>query len=105
MKKAREVPNWLIQDVLSISLLSAATAAARDGGRWLKLPLSFSIDSGSSLEGATLNRDSKSLRVNTGWSIFFLFALMYDELVLLLFNLYMLSSTVFCTYQANKKMR
>lgn len=85
--------SW--QDVCSLSLLSAAVAAATEGGKCIKLSVAFSSLEGA---GATLNKDSTSLSVKMGWSWFFLFPLTNEPIFLLLFSLYMLSSTVSFTY-------
>ena len=79
----------------SLSLLSAAIAAAIDAGKCLRFEfvLGFSSFSGI-VNGALDSKDSTSFRVKTGWSWFFVFPLMNEWLLLLLFNLYMLSSTV-----------
>jgi hypothetical protein len=48
-----------------LSLLSAARAAATDGGRCLRFSVGFPSLSGT-VDGTVANRDSTSLRVNKG---------------------------------------
>lgn len=53
----------------SLSLLSAAIAAAMEGGRYLRLSLSvLSSSVFGALDGAVVKRDSTSLSVKIGWS-------------------------------------
>ncbi|KAJ6855219.1 hypothetical protein NC651_040019 [Populus alba x Populus x berolinensis] len=54
-----------IPAVFFSSLLSAARAAATDGGRCLRFSVGFPSLSGK-VDGTVANRDSTSLRVNTG---------------------------------------
>lgn len=88
--------------VSSLSLLSAATPAATEGGKCLRLSVALSSFSGT-VDATVANRDSTSLRVKTGWSWFLVFPLMNELVFLLLFNLYRLSSTVFLTYTQEKR--
>lgn len=87
--------------VCSLSLLSAAVTAATEGGKCIKLSVGFSWPSGM-VEEATVNKDSTSLTVKTGWSWFFLFPLRNEPVFLLLFSLYKLSSTVSFTCHQNE---
>lgn len=84
----------------SLSLFSAAIAAATDGGKCLRFVfvLGFSSLSGT-VRGALDSKASTSFRVKTGWSWFLVFPLINEWLLLLLFNLYRLSSTVSFTWQ------
>jgi len=54
-----------IPAVFSFNLLSAARAAATDGGRCHRFSVGFPSLSGA-VDGTVANRDSTSLRVNTG---------------------------------------
>jgi hypothetical protein len=47
------------------------------------------------VDGTVANRDSTSLRVNKGWSWFFVFPLMNELALLLLFSIYALFHGVF----------
>ena len=87
----------------SLSLLSAAIAVATDGGKCLRFVfvLWFSSLSGI-VSGALDSKASTSFRVKTGWSWFLVLPLMNEWLLLLLFNLYILSSTVSFTYNTSK---
>lgn len=87
-------------EACSLTLLSAATAAATEGGKCLKLP-GVSCSSPPGVVSCTVvNRDSTSLSVNAGWSWFLVFPLVNESVFLLLFSLFMLSSTVFFTYNS-----
>lgn len=90
--------------VCSLSLLSAAIAAAMEGAKCLNVSLSLSSLSpnGDALDA---NRDSTSLSVKNGWSWFLAFPVMKEEFSLLLFSLCMLSSTVSLTYKDPKRVR
>lgn len=68
------------------SLLSAAIAAATEGGKCIKLPVGFSSLCGTE-EGTGVNKASRSLSVRRGWSWFFVFPLMNELVFLLLFSL------------------
>ena len=69
------------------SLLSAAMAAATEGGKCIKLPVRFSSLCEAEEEGTGVNKASRSLSVKRGWSRFFVFPLMNEFVFLLLFSL------------------
>jgi hypothetical protein len=65
VQREERLSHGNIPAVFSFSLLSAARAAATDGGRCLRFSVGFPSLSGT-VDGTVANRDSTSLRVNKG---------------------------------------